>query len=909
MQKLSKLIAAKTCPENSSLWLPLWMHLRDTAEIIKKLAEEWVPDSTVRATGLSREEFCKVAIWLAAVHDIGKCTALFQSRITEMLSEIREKLIESVKILPASDFKDARHSPHAAAGEAILLSYGVCRGTASIVGSHHGKPPEIEEQTPVKGGCDLSKQINIYGKNYFCPNDKEMWRSCWEDYLEQAGDLAGYDSYEEIPKIELRAAQVLLCGLLITADWIASNPSYFPLISIDSMGSEELYEHRTENAWEKLRSMENWHPEYCFIDNELFEERFGFAPNEVQKKVLDIANECKNPGIMIIEAQMGVGKTEAALAAAEIMGCNSGCGGLFFGLPTQATANGIFKRIKSWGEAQAEETNADISIRLAHGLAELNEDYREIFEGSSNAEGEDTEGRLIVNSWFKGKKQALLASFVTGTVDQFLLAGLKRKHVMLRHLGLASKVVIIDECHAYDAYMSTYLDRVIEWMGAYHVPVIILSATLPAKRRSQLIDRYIGKSSCDNEEWRSMRKYPLITWTDGKEVKQDSVEINAPSTTVRTEKIVYDDIAKRVEHAVKCGGCTGVIVNTVKKAQSIAQMLLEKIPDAKIMVFHAQFVMPDRIKLEQDIMRCVGKNSDRESREKLVVVGTQVMEQSLDMDFDFMITEICPMDLLLQRIGRLHRHKRERPKGLEHAVCCVLTEEDKFDSGSEAIYTKWMLMQTEKLLPDKIEIPGDIPKLVQDAYEGGGESCKEKEEFDLKISQKETNAKAFLLSEPPKKISCIANKNTLEGWLDDTPRMDEGHAEASVRDGDSSIDVLAMVLHSDDSVHFLPWRCGGKAVPANDIPSREEAIAILRQRLRLPSFLSRQWNINSTINELENMNRNRLAEWQNSPYLKGELVLLFDESLSAKIGSTILKYDREIGLTYERKDDNGGQRV
>lgn len=905
MQKLSKLIAAKTCPENSSLWLPLWMHLRDTAEIIKKLAEEWVPDSVINAAGLTREEFEKVSVWLAAIHDIGKCTALFQSRITEMLPEIREKLIKSVKILPVSGFKDARHSPHAAAGEAILLSYGVCRGTASIVGSHHGKPPEIEEQMKDKGGCDLSKQINIYGKNYFCPNDKEKWRSCWEDYLEQAGDLAGYDSYEEIPKIELRAAQVLLCGLLIMADWIASNPNYYPLIDIESTGSEELYEHRTENAWEKLKHLENWHPQYCSMDEEVFAERFGFAPNRVQRKALDIVNGCRKPGIMIIEAQMGVGKTEAALAAAEVMGCNSGCGGLFFGLPTQATANGIFKRIKSWGEAQAEETNADISIRLAHGLAELNEDYREIFEGSSNAEGEDTEGRLIVNSWFKGKKQALLASFVTGTVDQFLLAGLKQKHVMLRHLGLASKVVIIDECHAYDAYMSTYLDRVIEWMGAYHVPVIILSATLPAKRRSQLIDRYIGKSSCDNEEWRSTRKYPLITWTDGKEVKQDSVEINAPSTTVRTEKIVYDDIAKRVEHAVKCGGCTGVIVNTVKKAQSIAQMLSEIIPDAKIMVFHAQFVMPDRIKLEQDIMRFVGKNSDRESREKLVVVGTQVMEQSLDMDFDFMITEICPMDLLLQRIGRLHRHKRERPKGLEEATCCVLTGENgEFDSGSEAIYTKWMLMQTKKLLPDKIEIPGDIPKLVQDAYEGGGESCKEKEEFDLKISQKETNAKAFLLSEPPKKISASPTRNTLEGWLDNGPKMDDSHAEASVRDGDGSVDVLAMVLHGDGTVHFLPWQDEGRSVPANAVPSKEEAMKIMRQRLRLPSYLSRRWNIDSTISELENINRKWLSEWQNSPYLKGELVLLFDESLCAKIGNTILKYNKDTGLTYEREDVN-----
>ena len=906
MQKLSKLIAAKTCPENSSLWLPLWMHLRDTAEIIKKLAEEWVPDSVINAAGLTREEFEKVSVWLAAIHDIGKCTALFQSRITEMLPEIREKLIESVKILPVSDFKDARHSPHAAAGEAILLSYGVCRGTASIVGSHHGKPPEKEEQTQVKGGFDLSKQINIYGKNYFCPNDKEKWRSCWEDYLEQAGDLAGYDSYEEIPKIELRAAQVLLCGLLIMADWIASNPNYYPLIDIESTGSEELYEHRTENAWEKLKHLENWHPQYCSMDEEVFGERFGFAPNPVQKKVLDIVNGCRKPGIMIIEAQMGVGKTEAALAAAEVMGCNSGCGGLFFGLPTQATTNGIFKRIESWGEKQAKESNAEISIRLAHGLAELNKDYRELFEGCSNADAEDREGKLIVNSWFKGKKQALLASFVTGTVDQFLLAGLKRKHVMLRHLGLASKVVIIDECHAYDAYMSTYLDRVIQWMGAYHIPVIILSATLPSKRRSKLIDAYTGAKKVDeNAEWRSTRKYPLITWTDGTEVKQDTVELDESGVTVKTEKIAVGDIADKVKFAVDCGGCTGIIVNTVKKAQDIASQLKAQIPEARVIVFHAQFVMTDRIERELEIMNLVGKNSDRKSREKLVVVGTQVMEQSLDMDFDFMITEICPMDLLLQRIGRLHRHKRERPKGLEKATCCVLTGENgEFDGGSEAIYTKWMLMQTKKLLPDEIVIPKDIPKLVQDAYEDSGEECAEKSEFDLRTGKKENNATAFLLDGPPKKISASPTRNTLEGWLDNGPKMDDSHAEASVRDGDGSVDVLAMVLHGDGTVHFLPWQDEGRSVPANAVPSKEEAMKIMRQRLRLPSYLSRRWNIDSTISELENINRKWLSEWQNSPYLKGELVLLFDESLCAKIGNTILKYNKDTGLTYEREDVN-----
>ena len=134
--------------------------------------------------------------------------------------------------------------------------------------------------------------------------------------------------------------------------------------------------------------------------------------------------------------------------------------------------------------------------------------------------------------------------------------------------------------------------------------------------------------------------------------------------------------------------------------------------------------------------------------------------------------------------------------------------------------------------------------------------------------------------------------------------MDDSHAEASVRDGDGSVDVLAMVLHGDGTVHFLPWQDEGRSVPANAVPSKEEAMKIMRQRLRLPSYLSRRWNIDSTISELEDINRKWLSEWQNSPYLKGELVLLFDESLCAKIGDTILKYNKDTGLTYEREDVN-----
>ena len=150
------------------------------------------------------------------------------------------------------------------------------------------------------------------------------------------------------------------------------------------------------------------------------------------------------PGILVLEAQMGVGKTEAALAAAEILAARFEEGGLYFGLPTQATANGIFDRLKGWAVTQSEEVVH--TIRLAHGMAELNEEYRALFQGQAHTQEEAQEDGLLVHSWFQGSKQALLADFVIGTVDQLLLAGLKQKHIMLRHLGLAGKIVIVDEC-------------------------------------------------------------------------------------------------------------------------------------------------------------------------------------------------------------------------------------------------------------------------------------------------------------------------------------------------------------------------------------------------------------------------------------------------------------------------------
>lgn len=298
-------------------------------------------------------------------------------------------------------------------------------------------------------------------------------------------------------------------------------------------------------------------------------------------------------------------------------------------------------------------------------MAELNENYLRLQgRGVQLEEDAQEEHRVQVHQWFRGNKQALLANFVIGTVDQLLLAALAQKHVMLRHLGLAGKVVIIDECHAYDTYMNCYLDRTLEWLGWYKVPVILLSATLPARRRTELVEAYRQKKAAPDAPWKTSCGYPLLTWTDGAEVKQTAVPSDAPGQTVQLTTLTEPELPALLRRKLAEGGCAGVIVNTVKKVQKIAQLLRESLPDKEVQLFHAQFLMPDRAARENQLMARIGKGSAPECRNDLIVVGTQVMEQSLDIDLDVLVTELCPMDLLLQRIGRLHRHHRSRPRSV-----------------------------------------------------------------------------------------------------------------------------------------------------------------------------------------------------------------------------------------------------
>ncbi len=895
-------LAGKTDPADASRWLPLWMHLRDTAEIMERLVRRWLPDSTKRSFAMREEELAMLARFLGYVHDIGKATVLFQDNILQSLPEARLRLARYTEL--ASQKANRGKTPHALASEAILLKRGVPAGAASVAGAHHGKPQSgIPEENP-----------EIYPGNYYPKGYKAFWEKCWEELLQQALQDSGYGGTEDIPALT-QPVEILLTGLLVMADWISSNTEYFPLIPMEEFGDLPDYPGRTEAAWEKLHLTFPWEAQSDAADEKCFAARFGFYPNAVQKAVTEAVRGMHAPGIMILEAPMGIGKTEAGLAFSELCAARFGAGGIFFGLPTQATANGIFPRLLAWAESQSDELAH--SIRLAHGMAELNEAYRALQElprVEEDAAGEADAEKVEVHQWFCGNKKALLADFVIGTVDQLLMAALKQKHVMLRHLGLAGKVVIIDEVHAYDAYMNQYLDRALMWLGWYRVPVILLSATLPSKRRAELLRAY--QPQAEDGAWAESMAYPLLTWSDGTKVQQKVPEVDTAQRDIRVLKITEKEVTGLLREKMQDGGCAGVIVNTVRKAQAMAEVLQAEMPDKEVMLFHSQFLMPDRAEKERNLMERIGKHSTPPTRNNLIVVGTQVMEQSLDVDFDFLMTELCPMDLLLQRIGRLHRHLRERPLPVKHACCAVLdTDGADFDQGSKAVYGEWLLYRTRTLLPDEIRLPRDISPLVQRTYDWEKDRTAMRTDeqnmcavYEHQREKQKQKADAYVIQVPVIHKELL-QLNTLDDWMPEDMAGNDGASRAAVRDGEMSIEVLVMMRQKDGCIGFLPWQEGGETVAADTIPDPETARKIARQKLRLPGIFSKVWNADRVIRELEEMNRKYLAMWQLSPMLKGELILLMDDSLSARMGGMLMQYDQKTGLSYRKETEHEGKGI
>ncbi len=561
------------------------------------------------------------------------------------------------------------------------------------------------------------------------------------------------------------------------------------------------------------------------------------------------------------------------------------------------------------------------------------------------------------------EKRGLLSSFVVGTVDQLLMAALKVKHVQLRHLGLAGKVVVVDEVHAYDAYMNTYLDRILTWLGAYGVPTILLSATLPANRRGELIRAYRGKdrkSARNNSRRKDIPQapceesgcpaYPLITavtYTGSLDQGMYRMcEDLSAGTNVIVQEMEDDDraLVAQLNDLLSDGGCACVLRDTVSRAQSAYQKLRKAFGVSCVKLVHSRFIAVDRMRNDAELLCLLGPDSDSRP-DKLIVVGTQVIEQSLDIDFDVMITDIAPIDLLLQRMGRLHRHQRgegqsHRPEKLRQARCYVVGVEDwseappRLAKGIDSVYPKALLWRSMLALRTKadgsdaatINLPHDIAMLVGLVYSLGNNrgwslsvdagqewadalQSAEKELLESRESA-QGRARAWLLDKPKKRKG-----SSLIGWLRDSySALDDVRARAAVREADESIEVVA-VQGLEGEFRLLPWVVdvqgsrpnGGSLGNGYGVPDDETARLAANCTVSLPPRLSSVRSYREVIDALES--QVQIPGWQESRWLQGQLVMVFDSECNSVVETSScvyrLHYSEEAGLELVSVDRKG----
>ncbi|MBK8460676.1 MAG: hypothetical protein IPL43_11250 [Micropruina sp.] len=460
---------------------------------------------------------------------------------------------------------------HATVGQVALSEWlrhrfgcGLARAHtyACVVGGHHGSNPD---------DGDLIETANSPENVGTGP-----WILARDEILTKMATSTGADKYftkwmtRDLPI----KAQTLLTGLVIVADWLASNEELFPYL--DSTPTHE----RASRAIQAVAFAPPWQPRESNTDTRtLLRSRFPSLEKAevrgIQEAMVKAARQVQHPPLMIVEAPMGVGKTEGALLAAEVLASRFGAGGVFVGLPTMATSNPMFDRMIEWLEL----ADTDTSVSLAHSKAGLNDRFQgmarqggayRVYDDPDGADVGSRGSHVRVVSWMRGRKRAGLANHVAGTIDQGLFAGLKAKHVVLRHLALAGKVVVIDEVHASDDYMRMYLKRVLTWLGHYGTPTILMSATLPPDQRDELLNAWADGQ--DGEAALSTTRddvYPRLTLHDG--VARDFPVATGTADQPVTVRQHHDDparVAETLAERLSDGGCAGVICHTVARAQS-----------------------------------------------------------------------------------------------------------------------------------------------------------------------------------------------------------------------------------------------------------------------------------------------------------------------------------------------------
>lgn len=924
---------------------PLICHLIDVAVVAQVMWDNVLSKAAkkriARALGLPAnkdglELAGRIVAWIAGLHDLGKASPPFTLRYT------KQNLKQMYDATPFSASRLLRlpvplEAPHgyvtaSELPEILQTDFGLPAAVAErigvMIGGHHGVFPR-------------SLQLNeIHQSESFRGNSH--WQQARRALANELAKLLNLLPLPAIPSSALQdnAATMALAGLVSVADWIGSNSTFFKCEVNDSrqppaINPKDYFAKAMQQAREALSEL-RWLDWPAPTDPMKFEDLFPKLEGrlrDLQSVSVDLAEQLTTPGIAIVEAPMGEGKTEAAIFLADHWNAVLKQRGCYFALPTQATSNQMFGRVRDYLAGRYADNR--VLLQLLHGHAALSAEFETLLKEGAKPnralqldgvhdeqinQGDCCAANVAAAEWFTYRKRGLLAPFGVGTVDQALMAALQTKHVFVRLFGLAHKTVIIDEVHAYDAYMSALLERLLSWLAALKSPVVLLSATLPKKRRDALIKAYqsgLGASHTVSVNGAEDR-YPRITWATelagGIRRLQTSAQ-NLRSLNLRLVDGNIPTLAEQLQDALEVGGCGTVICNTVRRAQEVYEALKPFFPGEAadglpmLDLLHARYLFKDRADREARTLARFGKSesevTDRDGRtlkvrrpKCAVLVSTQIIEQSLDLDFDLMVTELAPVDLMLQRAGRLHRHQRdkaERPLNLRQPQLWISAPEIG-DNGlpdfgvNKLVYDEHILLRSWLEVKDgkPIAIPGDIEDMIESVYEADRACLHEsltghwqatKDKMLKKLQKKEAKAK-------PVRILPPWDEELLEDFnreLDEDNPEKHKSLQALTRD-DETPSVSVVFLTPEEA----------SQIPLKQKPHLSAARFLLERSVSINNY--------GAVEALLDKDRedSTPTTWQDYPMLRHHKLVIVDAEGKQRIKDHLFHVHPELGIVINK---------
>jgi len=686
---------------------PLICHMLDVAEMTHALWRDALTTGQrahwAAALGLDEAAAGRLLAFWAGLHDLGKASPAFQQQWRDAQPSLSTAGLPFPKRFVDGFCPHGRITattlPDVLAAETSLPERAAKR-IARAIGGHHGAWPTPAEEQAVKSDERGGAEWDAVRRELIC-----VLREVLQPPVLVAWPFSR--------PADNNAFLTWFSGLVSVADWLGSMEEHFSYVEAP-LDPAEYARHAAAQARKALQSLHwtDWQPPDTALP---FTELFPFPPSSMQEAVIDLASQLDRPALVLIEAPTGSGKTEAALYLADTWARTLHQRGLYVAMPTMATSNQMWERVGKFLRRRYPQT--EIEPLLIHSQVRWVEQPPE-----ATLQDETEESAAAALAWFLPRKRSLLAPCAVGTVDQALMCVLQARHFFVRLFGLSEKTVIFDEIHNYDTYMSTLFQRLLGWLRAMNTSVVLLSATLSAQTRRELLEAYAG-----HPVDLPPVEYPAITWATAENVGV------VPLLKPEDRRVALEWLGREPEAVVDAlraalreGGCAAVICNTIARAQEIYRALKEAhlVPNDALTLFHARYPLAWRDEIEKGVLARFGKNGERP--ERAIVVATQVIEQSLDLDFDVMVSDLAPVDFLIQRAGRLHRHPgRTRPAPVAEPRLYVAVDAARDaapDLGWDVyVYTPYLLLRAYLALRgrDALTLPDDVAALIEAGYGDG----------------------------------------------------------------------------------------------------------------------------------------------------------------------------------------------